>query len=601
MKSFLKMFLAAFLALVVGTLIVFLISLVTIGAMIASGETEYVVKEHSVLKIDLSGSLTERSQPSPLAILMGGSSESLTVKDLTTAIKKAKNNKKIEGIYIKSSYMGSNFANLEPVRKALIDFKESGKFIISYGEIYTERSYYLASVADKLALNPKGTMGLMGIGSILEFKKNQYEKLGITHQVFKVGTFKSAVEPYIQTEMSEANRLQTKSYMNSIWSHMLTGISESRNISVDQLNAYVDDALMFEDPAEIVNKGMADTLLYEVDVTEYLKGFMDVEKAKDIKQVSVKNMLKVKEKAEKKGKDKIAVLYAEGAIMDDFIGSSPLMSGELILPKDYIHKMKKLMEDDDVKAVVFRVNSGGGSANASEQIWHSVKELNEVKPVIVSMGGAAASGGYYISCAANSIVAEPTTITGSIGIFGLVANGEELAKKMGLSFEELGTNKFSTFGGSTFGIPFIISARSRGFNEMEASKMQKNVEKGYDLFLTRCAEGRSMTKEQIDSIGQGRVWTGTQALEIGLVDKLGGLQDAIELAAEKASLEKYTVTDYPEVKSWYEQMLSESLGEINVRLAKWYMGEDAYEKKQMIERLRSLTFQQAIMPEHIDF
>lgn len=594
MKSFLKTFLAALLALIVGSLLLFFITLGIVGAVAASGESAYEVKDNSVLKLEIAGAIAERSESSPFAFITGGG-ESLSVEDITSSIEKAGRNDKIKGIYLKASSFSSSFANLEPIRKALEKFKETGKFIISYGDTYTNGTYYLSSLADKVIMNPKGTMAFDGLGAVWESKKNQYDKLGITYQVFKVGTFKSAVEPAIQTKMSDANRTQMLSYMNSIWSHWLGKISESRNLTVDQLNEYTDNALMFEDAEKIVDYGMVDSLIYEVDMMEYVKTWMDVEKAKDITQISIKNMKKAKEKPVKKGKDKIAILYADGGIENDNSSGLPFMSGSSIQPKNFIFKMKELMEDEDVKAVVFRVNSPGGSADASEQIWHSVKELNAVKPVIVSMGGYAASGGYYISCPATSIVAEPTTLTGSIGIFGILPNGEELAKKMGLTFEELGTNKFSTMGGKGFGIPFLVAALSRGLNAEESAKIQTNIEKGYDLFLTRCAEGRSMTKEQIDSVGQGRVWTGKQALEVGLVDKLGSLQDAIELAAEKASIENYTVTRYPEEKSLFDQIMSESLGEAQARFTEWYMGKDNYQQMIFMNQLNSLSFRQAVM------
>lgn len=598
MKSFFKTFLAALLALAVGTMLVFFVTMGIVGALMASEDATYEVKDNSVLKLELSGSLADRSEPSPFAFITG-EGQSMTVEDVTSAIEKAGKNEKIKGIYLKAGWLGSSFANLEPVRKALTKFKETGKFIVAYGESYSNGTYYLSSLADKVIMNPKGSMGLTGIGGVLEFKKNQLDKLGISYQVFKVGTFKSAVEPYIQTKMSEPNRLQTESYMNSIWSHMLNGIAESRNLTVEKLNEYADEAIMFAKPEEVIAKGMVDTLMYEVDVPDYMASLMEVDKAKDITQVSLKNMKKIKEKPEKKGKNKIAVLYAEGSIVDDGFGGMPFMSGGLIQPKDYVFKMKELMEDEDVKAVVFRVNSGGGSANASEQIWHSVKELNAVKPVIVSMGGAAASGGYYISAAATSIVAEPTTITGSIGIFGLLPNGEELAKKMGLTFEEVGTNKFSTMGGTGFGIPFLVTALSRGLNEAETALMQNHIEEGYDLFLTRCAEGRSMTKEQIDAVGQGRVWTGAQALEIGLVDQLGGLQDAIALAAEKASIEDYKVTRYPKEKSLMDQLIKESFGDLKLKMTYWYLGEEAVKQKQLEEQLKNMSFRQAIMLDYM--
>ncbi|MDH6534435.1 signal peptide peptidase SppA [Parabacteroides sp. 52] len=603
MKSFFKMFFASTLGVLFSIFILSMISMVMFVGMLAAGggESAYTVKENTVFKLTLNGVITDKDMSSPLDKLMGDF-DSMTEADIVSSIRKAKENENIKGIYLKMELLSASFATLDPIRKALIDFKESGKFIVAYGEIYGAGSYMLASVADKVVMDPEGMFSFEGLQQITQFKKNQYDLMGIKYQVFKVGTFKSAVEPYMQEKMSEPNRLQVTSYLNSIWSHVLSNISESRNIPVDTLNAYADKALMFSDAKDILSYGLVDDLKFEVEMEDYIKDLVDVEKAKDVKYASLKHMKSVSDKKEKIQKDKIAILYAEGSIVNDFYPNSPLTDkNALITPKTYATQLKKLKEDENVKAVVFRVNSPGGSASASEQIWHAVKELQEVKPVVVSMGTYAASGGYYISCGASAIVAEPTTLTGSIGIFGLIPNGEELAKKMGLSFDEVGTNKFSTFGGRGFGIPFLVSAYSRGLTADESKLMQDYIEKGYDQFISRCAEGRNMTKEEIDAIGQGRVWTGSQALEIGLVDKLGGIKEAIALAAEKAEIEDYSIARYPEKKDFFATMMEEMAEGMEVKIAKMIFGPEIYNQKVFKNNVKTFEFRQALMPESVAY
>lgn len=601
MKSFFKTFFASTLGVLFATFILSMISIFVLISMAASADTTYDVKKNTVFKLTLDGSINDKDQSSPFDALFGTSAP-MTEADIISSIKKAKENKNIKGIYLKSDILHASFANLEPIRKALIDFKESGKFIIAYGEIYQNETYMVASVADKVIFNPEGIFLFNGMGGVAEFKKNQYDLLGVQYQVFKVGTFKSAVEYYTQEKMSEANRLQTTSYMADRWRHVLSNISESRGVSTDKINEYVDKGLRFSDATDLVSYGLVDTLMFEADIEDYIKELVGVEKKKDIKYASLKNMKAAEGKKEKVHKDKIAVLYAEGQIVNDFYPSSPFLgTGPIINPKTIANALKELQEDEEVKAVVMRVNSPGGSASASEQIHHSLVELNKVKPVIVSMGALAASGGYYISAGASTIVAEPTTLTGSIGIFGLVPNGEELAKKMGLTFEELSTNKFTNFGGGYVSIPFIISAYSRGLTDDEAHLMQVNIEKGYDQFIGRCAEGRNMTKEQIDEVGQGRVWTGSQALERGLVDQLGGIQDAINIAAEKAGLENYSKVKYPKEKDFFEKMMEEVMGGAQTRMIKAVIGTDAYNHKIFQKNVQGLEFRHAIMPEYLGY
>lgn len=599
MKNFFKTLFASTLGVIIGFTIIVFGAIFILAGIASMGDSDYNLKDKTVLMIDLNGELSERATSNPFASILGD--ESIGLDDIVNAIKKAEENDEIKGIYIKARSLSSGIASLEPIRNALSDFKKSGKFVVAYSDTYAQSTYYVSSVADKVILNPKGSLDFHGLASLPMFVRGMYEKMGVKYQVFKVGTFKSAVEPYIQDKMSEPNRLQVSSYLNDIWAHILKGISESRNISVETLNQYADECLMFTEADTLVKYNMVDTLMYSIDMEEYLKGLTGTDKDDDLRIASVKNLTTLKWKDTPKGKDKIAVLYAEGTIVGDEFSDSPFASGSVITAKEYVKELKKLRDDEDVKAVVFRVNSGGGSAYASEQIWNAVKEVKKVKPIIVSMGDYAASGGYYIACAADTILAEPTTLTGSIGIFGLIPEGEELAKKMGLSFDEVKTNKHSTFGGRAFGIPFIVSALSRPLNADESKLLQKYIEQGYDLFITRCADGRSKTKADIDSIGQGRVWTGSQALKLGLVDKLGGLDDAIEIAAAKAKLDKYKISRYPAKKDFMTELLNNAMGGAKVKAIKAFMSEDEYQKRIVVENVKATDTRMAVMPETVSF
>lgn len=603
MKKFFKHVLASTVGVFIGLGIFAIIGMVIIGAMIAgmsSGKEQYVLKEKTILKLDLSGTISEMKKDNPFGSLFGESTPT-TIDDIVDAIKLAKENDNIKGIYIKGGDMSTGIASLEPIRKALVDFKTSEKFILAYGDSYSQGAYYLASVADELVLNPQGTLDFSGLGSTIQFQRGMYEKLGVKMQVFKVGTFKSAVEPYIQDKMSDANREQTESFLGDIWGYWLTNISESRGISVEKLNEYADEFLAFTEPTTLLDYKMVDTLMYVTQVEDYLKTKVEIAKDKKLKLASVANLNSVEPAKKNESKNTIAVLYADGAIMGDEMSGPSFLTGSVITAKQYVGELMKLKDDEKVKAVVFRVNSPGGSAYASEQIWNAVEEVKKVKPVIVSMGTYAASGGYYISAGANTIVAEPTTITGSIGIFGLIPEGTELAKMMGVTFDGVQTNKHGNFGGRTFGIPFLLSAQSRGFNVEESAMLQKYIERGYETFLTRCAEGRSKTNAEIDAVGQGRVWTGKQALELGLVDKLGGLEDAIKIAAETAKLEDYKTAKYPAHKDFMTQLLEKSMAETSASVAKAWMGEEAYNQARMMQELQNMDIMMAVMPHRVSY
>jgi protease-4 len=549
MKDFLKFTLATICGLLVTGVLLFFMGMVTLAGM-AAGSSETTVKDNSLMVLDLNGSLSERNDENIYSTIMGFTGDNGNVyglNDILASIKKAKENDKIKGIYIKANSLSTSFASIEAIRAALDDFKSSGKFIVTYADNYSQGLYYLSSVADKVVLNPHGAVDWRGLASTPMFFKDLLEKIGVEMQVFKVGTYKSAVEPYTCTQMSDANKEQMTALLGSIWDKMLSNISASRKISSDSLNAYADRVLTFAPAEEVVAKGLVDTLMYQNDMRDYLKGMMSVDKDDDIPMLSLDDMINVKRDTPKDMSGNIiAVYYAVGEIVD--AAGNDINGDESIVGNKVIRDLRKLKEDKDVKAVVLRVNSPGGSAFASEQIWKAVSELKAEKPVIVSMGDYAASGGYYISCVADSIVAEPTTLTGSIGIFGMFPNAKGLADKVGVTFDVAKTNEYSDVG--------VIT---RPMKDGEKAMLQSYIERGYDLFVTRCADGRGMKKEDIEKIAQGRVWSGTMAKEIGLVDEIGGLDKALEIASKKAGVEKYTTQEYPEPKSMFSTLLDKSL------------------------------------------
>lgn len=603
MKDFFKMMFASTLGVVIAIVILSIVSgIIFMGMAVSIGSTPtYTLQKNTILKIDLKGHIIDRDNSTPFDRLLSGSTSAPTgLNDILSAIEKAKNNEKINGIYLNSGSVMTGYALMEPIRKALLDFKKSGKFIIAYGEDYNHRSYYASSVADEIYMNPYGMFDFGGLATSIQFNKGVYEKWGVEMQVYKVGTYKSAVEPDIQNKMSDANREQTASYLNGVWGTLLKGISESRGISIEQLNQYADQYLLFTDPKTIVDYKLIDGLKYGTEIDVYLKEKMGLSDTEKLRLATVSDMKSVPDEVKKTSKEKIAVLYAEGTIIGDT--ESILYSSGNITAKEFVKELNKLKEDKDVKAVVFRVNSPGGSAHASEQIWHAVKELREVKPVVVSMGTYAASGGYYISCGANKIIAEPTTLTGSIGIFARVPNGAELAKRMGATYDGVSTNKHSNLLGDVLQIPFIGLGLlpARPLNEEEGAMIQAYVERGYDQFLSRCAEGRGKTKEEIDAIGQGRVWTGSQALELGLVDALGSVDDAIKAAAELAQVEDYSIGEYPAQKDFFMSLLNESTESVSERVMQGIIGEEAYNQKRMLKVWQNFEYRQAIMPEFIN-
>lgn len=550
MKSFLKQVLAVIVGICSVGAFATLMFFVMLGVMLATGDEKQSVSDNSILRIKLTGTVVDRSTPSnPLNQLLGRSEASSQGLDvLIDAIKTAKSDKRIKGIYIEGGTMSSDFATLQELRGALVDFKSSGKFIVSYADSYTQGAYYIASVGDRVLINPSGLLDWHGIAMQPMFWTGLMEKVGVKAQVFKVGTYKSAVEPFILKEMSPANREQVESMITDLWKETCTAVATSRKLSPDSLNAYADRYITLADGADYKRLKLVDDLTYVDQVREELR------KRMNDKEVTFVSPEVVAAQAEDTGDDdnQVAVYYASGNIVD-VAGSGALMGGgDEIIGSRVVEDLDKLANDKDVKAVVLRINSGGGSAYASEQMWRAVQLLKKKKPVVVSMGGMAASGGYYMSCGANYIVAEPTTLTGSIGIFGLIPDFSGLVKdKLGLRFDVVKTNKASDFG-----------TLSRPFDAAESAALQAHVNRGYALFLKRVADGRTaaghkMTPEAVDHIAQGRVWTGNQALKNGLVDKIGTLNDAILKAEQLAQTKNPAVVRYPTPKSWMESFSKE--------------------------------------------
>lgn len=542
MKSFFKYFLASVLGVLVAFLLAFLILLGIGGVMLSSLDQDVSVKDNSILTIDLSGEIADRCSDNPFDKLNFKSQPSVGLNKILKAIDNAKTDDRIRGIYIEQMGFGGGAATLEEVRNALIDFKSTGKFIVTYSDIYTQKSYYLASVADRIYINPEGDFGWTGLSAQISFYRDALDKLGLEPEIIRHGKYKSAVEPFILNRMSPENREQTLTYIGSIWNHWLQGVSESRHISVDELNRLADEMLIMDAKSSLEHR-LTDALLYKDQVIDTLKMLTDTKLDKDQNQITLADYTKVSPSDKKKfSKNKIAVIYAQGDI--------EMSEGEnnVIGLKNIPEALRKARRDSSVKAIVLRINSGGGAALAAEVIWREVDLANKTKPVVVSMGDVAASGGYYIAAPAAAIMASPTTITGSIGVFGIHMVVQKLMeKKLGIRVDMVSTNQHAD-------MPMPLH---RPYTSQERDVMQRYVEKTYGTFIGRVSQGRDITTQQVDSIGQGRVWSGANALQIKLIDKFGGLNDAIALAAEKANLSEYRVTELPELKSAMEEMMQQ--------------------------------------------
>lgn len=541
MKQFFKYVLATIVGVICVGLFALLMGLAMIGSMVVADSAKPAINDGTVLRISLSGTLSERSTPNPFAELAGGDLlQQQGLDDLLKAIRVARDNDKVRGIYLECGTLGADYASVQELRKALADFKKSKKFIVSYGDYYSQSGYYVASVSDKVYLNPSGMLNWHGIVSQPIFFTELLKKIGVDMQVFKVGKFKSAVEPFILTSMSEENRQQVQSFIGDIWQSLCADVSSSRKIAPDSLDAFADRYTGLACADDYVRMHLVDSLVYADQMRDKLRAMLNGEK---VSLVSPTELVRLYEP--EKSKNKVAVYYAEGDIVDEETATAFPSQSPQIVGARVVEDLDALASDENVKAVVLRINSGGGSAYASEQMWRAIQLLKKKKPVVVSMSGMAASGGYYMSCGADYIVAEPTTLTGSIGIFGMVPDMSGLlTEKIGLHFDVVKTNESSDFG-----------TLSRPLNPGEASAMQAYVDRGYRLFLKRVADGRKMSTSLVDNIAQGRVWTGQQALGLKLVDRLGTLEDAVAEAARRARLDDYSLDSYPAKATWMRQLV----------------------------------------------
>ena len=583
MKDFFKHTLATIAGLFIFSIIVIIIGVMSLVGMVSAGEATKTVADKSVLVLNLSGELQEQSEDNVFQQFAGTPFGNLGLEKILSAIKKAKNNDKIKGIYIEAGALGADFASLQEIRNALLDFKKSHKWIIAYADTYTQGTYYVASAANEIYLNPQGMITWHGLSAQPIFIKDLLAKVGIRMRVLKVGKYKSATEMFTGDKMSDANREQTTAYLTSLWSNVCKAVSESRKISIDSLNAYADRLVMFEDARQLVKYKMVDGLLYTDQIKKKIKQLLHIDDDKDINQISIADMSGVKEKL--KGKE-IAVYYAYGDIVDSPITGGLLGSKHQIVAQDVCKDLADLMEDDDVKAVVIRINTGGGSAYASEQLWHQIEMLKRKKPVVVSMGGVTASGGYYMSCNANWIVAQPTTITGSIGIFGIVPDRSQLlTQKLGIKFDEVKTNRNATFGTS-----------ARPMNAAELGYMQAYIDRGYKLFRRRVADGRHLSTAQVEQVAQGHVFTGEAAKQLKLIDQLGGIDTAVAKAAQLAKLSEYHTHTYPAPIDWFEQLFN-TFGGGNYLDGKMRAAlGDYYEPVILLKQMNQLDALQARLP-----
>jgi protease-4 len=575
------------LATVLGSIITFFVIcgiIVGFFAVIVSsfGEEEVIVKDNTVLQISLSSEIPDRTSDNPFDNIDFATFESnkiLGLNDILKTLEKAKTDERIKGIYLDLSSVPAGMASVEEIRNKLLEFKAAGKFIISYSSGYSQKAYYLASVSDKIYLNPQGSLEWKGLNSQVMFYKGALEKLGVEAQIFRHGQFKSAVEPFMNDKMSDASKLQSSTLIQSIWDDMCTKISKQRKVSVADLNMFAD-SLMVYDAETALKYGMIDGIYYYDQVLTELQTKSGAAKDDNDFMIGMtkysKATVEIKEK--NNSTNKIAVIFAEGEIVDGGRKDGSI-GGDFIA-----ETIRKAREDEDVKAVVIRVNSPGGSGLASEIIWREVKLTKEVKPVVISMGNLAASGGYYISCPASYIFAQPTTITGSIGVFGMLPNVEKLmTEKLGITVDGVSTNSHSDFG-----------SIMRPVNPTERNFIQKQVEDFYDVFVSRVSDGRGLTKAEVDSIGQGRVWSGANAIEIGLIDEFGGLDAAVKKAVSLAKLSDYRIFEYPEAEDFMQKIMSDMSVSASQSMIKEVMGEN-YKLYQLLETVKNLKGVQARM------
>ena len=586
MKDFIKNVGATIVGIFLFGIIIGIFGIMSLVGMVASGQATKNVKENSVLVLKLQGDLQEQAQDDVLGQLTGNTFNSLGMDAISSAIKKAKVNKDIKGIYLETGILSADVAQLQELRDQLVNFKKSGKWIVAYSDNYTQGCYYLATAADKVYINPEGSINWHGIGSQPMFVKDLLAKFGVKMQVIKVGKYKSATEMFTEEKMSEANREQTQRYIQSLWDNICKDVSKSRNISTAKLNDLADNGIFVANGKMLLAEKMVDGIRYAEEMKAEVKKLLKLDADKQINQLSIADMATVKEEGND-GDDEIAVYYAYGDIVDSPAAGNLFSNSHAIVGNDVCKDLEELANDDNVKAVVIRINSGGGSAYASEQMWHQIDLLKKKKPVVISMGGMAASGGYYMSCNADYIFAEPTTLTGSIGIFGVIPNFSDLAtNKLGLKFDEVKTNRNALFG-----------SQARMMNEEELTFLQGAITRGYHLFRQRVADGRKMTVDQVEQIAQGHVFTGEDALKIKLVDELGGLNKAVAKAAALAKTKSYYTQGYPAPREFFDQLLQESTdnGSYLDGKLKTSLGT-LYEPMKMVNNITTMDRIQARMP-----
>ena len=574
MKSFFKYLFATILGLFIFSIIWVVIFFGIIGAAM-SGSKEVKISDNSVFELKLEGILVERHKNdviSSFASEINSSVSEIALDDIMASIDKATDNDNIKGIYLHIGDFSASVASLQEIYNGLERFKKTGRFIVAYADSYGNGTYYLSSIADKVYMNPSGTLALTGINISTVFFKDLLSKIGVEMQIFKVGTFKSAVEPFTQTSMSEANRLQLTTFINSIWTEITKTIARNRGISDTEVNLYADSGLFLDDAQTAVQHKLIDSLVYSSDMKEIIEKRVD----KDYKTLTINDMKLVAQNKEY-SKNRIAIVYAVGEID----GSN---KNDGIDSEDISEDLLDIADNDKIKAVVLRINSPGGSAYGSEQIWKAVSVVKSKKPIVVSMGDYAASGGYYIACNTDRIFAQPTTLTGSIGIFGIFPNIGGLTDKLGIKFDNVKTNKYSDFG-----------ATYRPMNTEERVILQRYINNGYELFTKRCAEGRNMNIDSLKAIAEGRIYSGTDAMRLGLVDEMGGLEEAIAFAAKKANISDYTLKYYPSVKSLIEQISDIFSTSVEERIVKSQLGEN-YRLLRTIQRAQTTTGIKAIMP-----
>ena len=588
MKDFFKNVAATIVGLFAFGLIMTILGFICIIGMIASSNSKPTLKDNAVMVLKLQGQIEDRSEDNWLGELTGEQFNNLGMNKILSSIRKAKDEEKVKGIYLETGILESDYATLQEIRNALADFKKSGKWIIAYGDALSQGGYYLASVANKVYVNPEGNVDWHGIASQPQYIKDVAAKFGVHFTVVKVGKYKSYTETYTEDKMSDANREQVSRYIGGLWQQMLADVSKSRNISKDSLNRYADGLMVFDDAQLLKSRKMVDGFCYYDEIRDVVKRQLGLKADETINQVDYNDVDMAIDDSNLMGEE-IAVYYCQGSIVRM---ETPSIYGseQQIVSTKVIKDLQELADNNQVKAVVLRINSGGGDAYASEQIWRAVKELNKKKPVVVSMGGMAASGAYYMSMGAQYIMAQPTTLTGSIGIFGALPDFSDLmTKKLGFKYDEVKTNRNSAYASA---------GMSRPWSAEEITTMQNYVNRGYNLFRKRVAEGRKMSTEQVEKIAQGRVWLGTDAKNIKLIDGFGGLSDAIDKAAELAHLSSYQAVEYPALAGWMEQLMDMAGGnkgtylDEQLRLA---LG-DLYQPFIMIRNMKEKEPIQAALP-----